>query len=237
MYVYPTKTYARAFTLIELLATIMIVAVLGALLFPAYKTAMNSAKNTRCLANMRTVYGAMQAYKNDGGFWPSVNVNSESDPGAPGSQIWYVALIRLKYLTARIEKRNNQNVAIADALVCPSNMADPGAPYVYTSSPFPWTSNYAMNHEWGERTHAGVWSPRVPALAVSNGSAILLIDSTSKTGSVYLSSNVKWSAPNCAIPKIHNGGAHALLANGAVITVTPQSHPDIEDPKYWNPRL
>jgi prepilin-type N-terminal cleavage/methylation domain-containing protein len=178
----PKKKYG--FTLAELLSSLLIISLLAVLLFPSFKWMTGHANSARCIANMRTIYSAMAAYTNDGGYWPSVNVNSETDPAASGSQLWYVALVRLGYLPSKKEKRDNRDVLIAKALICPSNKDDPGEPYIYTSSPYPWRSNYAMNFYWGERADASIWSPRVPALGMSYSSAILLIDSKSKAGSM-----------------------------------------------------
>jgi len=225
-----------AFTLIELLATIAIIVILLAILFPAAKTIVKSADNTRCIGNLRTLYGAFSAYKNDGGYWPSVNLNNDSDASLSGEQNWFVALQRLGYLETIRGTVQGVDCLTSKALVCPSNVADPGEPYPYTHNPLPWRPNYAMNFYWGEGTFAGPWVQRVTALGLSKSSAILLIDSTSKTGSIYPNFQAEWGTPTCAIPEIHNGGAHALLCNGSVISISRQTHPNIQDAKYWDPR-
>lgn len=56
-----------AFTLIELLASVAIVACLVALLFPTTTAIMNSRKKVTCLANMRTLAQACLVYANDNG--------------------------------------------------------------------------------------------------------------------------------------------------------------------------
>lgn len=232
----PRTARPAGFSLVELLAGVAIIAVLALLLFPLTQMMRKKANDTACVSNLHSLYLSMNSYKNDGGYWPSVNLNSEINAAATSSQTWYVSLQRLGYIEAQKLRDNNVDVLKGKTVVCPSNDSDPGEAYKYTSSPFPWRPNYAMNYFWGEGSAQGVWYPRVSALGVTNSSAILLIDSTSKTGSIYPNSMAEWSKPKCAIARTHNGGAHALLANGAVITVSPDTHPDIQDPKYWDPR-
>jgi prepilin-type N-terminal cleavage/methylation domain-containing protein/prepilin-type processing-associated H-X9-DG protein len=57
----------RAFTLVELLATLVILAVLAALSFPAVGYALERSRNTRCLSNLRQIGLALNAYASDHG--------------------------------------------------------------------------------------------------------------------------------------------------------------------------
>ena len=59
----------RAFTIVELLAVIAIVAALIALLFPALRAAHHRAQVTKCLANLRSLQQASLAYSADEAGW------------------------------------------------------------------------------------------------------------------------------------------------------------------------
>lgn len=74
----------RAFTLVELLVVIAVVALLAAILFPVFARARDKARQTACLSNLRQLGLAAQQYvvDNDGTFFYNA--------GAPGSGASYL---------------------------------------------------------------------------------------------------------------------------------------------------
>jgi prepilin-type N-terminal cleavage/methylation domain-containing protein/prepilin-type processing-associated H-X9-DG protein len=55
----------RAFTLIELLVVVAIIAILAAILFPAFVRARERARCTTCVCNLKQLYGAVGCYLQD----------------------------------------------------------------------------------------------------------------------------------------------------------------------------
>lgn len=61
---------SRAFTLIELLTVIAIIAVLAALLFPLAGTVREQARSSSCMSNLHQLWVAASVYKQDEGEYP-----------------------------------------------------------------------------------------------------------------------------------------------------------------------
>jgi prepilin-type N-terminal cleavage/methylation domain-containing protein/prepilin-type processing-associated H-X9-DG protein len=88
----------RAFTLVELLVVIGIIAVLISLLLPALGKARAAAKQTACASNLRQVSLAMLVYIGDNkGKFP------RAYSGVDGNYAWHTLLVGLKYINAPTE--------------------------------------------------------------------------------------------------------------------------------------
>src|SRR5690349_21241619 len=71
-----------AFTLIELLIVVAIIAILAAIAVPNLLDAQARSKVSRCYSDMRTVAFALQAYATDNNKYPQIN----STAGGSGEQ-------------------------------------------------------------------------------------------------------------------------------------------------------
>ena len=73
-------TKFRAFTLVELLVVIGIIAVLIAILLPALNKARTAAKGTACTSNLKQVFNGLLMYSNDNRGWIPGGRNYYPDP-------------------------------------------------------------------------------------------------------------------------------------------------------------
>ena len=80
-----------AFTLVELLVVIAVIAILASLLLPAVTNAVESGRMAKCTSNIRQMALALTMYADDQGYFPPpLYPSSQPDPWPMVS--WYAAL-------------------------------------------------------------------------------------------------------------------------------------------------
>ncbi len=62
----------RAFTLLEVLTVLVIVAIVATMIIPVYRGFQNHAERAKCTANLRTLYVAADAHVQQQGYWPQI---------------------------------------------------------------------------------------------------------------------------------------------------------------------
>lgn len=98
---------SRAFTLIELLIVVSIIAILAAIALPNFLAAQVRAKFTRCVADLRTVALAIEAYAVDTNHYPpNTRFNNYSVPPHVTTPIAYISQSRLRDPFASVRSAN-----------------------------------------------------------------------------------------------------------------------------------
>jgi prepilin-type N-terminal cleavage/methylation domain-containing protein/prepilin-type processing-associated H-X9-DG protein len=93
----PGRLRARAFTLIELLIVISIIAVLASMLLPALAKAKDRAKSAECMNNLRQLHMPLMVYADDYG---ECGISPYFAP--PLGLCWHEVLFRDKYVPAEM---------------------------------------------------------------------------------------------------------------------------------------
>ncbi len=165
----------RAFTLMEVLVVIAIIIGLAAILIPSLRSALESAKATKDLSNLRQIGALMQAYLNDkDGILPVINA-------APGIGTNAIPVIYPKYVATKkvfqspFDKRTGSeadNAPVSYGINVNMYAASPGiagntARIVSTSSTILMAPNYNGNPAVGA-SWTGV-ATAVPNLAAGGG--------------------------------------------------------------------
>lgn len=101
------KHVLRAFTLLEIVVVIGVIAILGALMVPAISAMRGRAQRVQCTNNLRNLYIAANLYVQQNGSWPQIQMGSDTAfqdyakawitalaPFGPAQQTWICPTIQ-----------------------------------------------------------------------------------------------------------------------------------------------
>lgn len=113
----------RAFTLIELLMVMGIIALLAGLALPAIGHAREEARRTRCLTNLRSIGTGIALYQNDyRGLLPRVRPLHDDTPTMGHAADPSLLDVLETYLDAPVPRRGPDGLFISsDPFICPSD--------------------------------------------------------------------------------------------------------------------
>ena len=137
---------ARGFTLIELLVTIAAIGILVAIAVPALNSALERAKATKDLSNLRQIGMATQLYMNDNsgilfstsGSWMSQLYNADPPPATPKYLSSWGALVSPfdRPASPRTSSPNNANSAVSYGINATSGLIGMSADKISKPSVF-----------------------------------------------------------------------------------------------------
>ena len=147
-----------AFTLLELLACIVIILILATMLVGVFDRLRISAETSACEANLRSLYVAVSAHIQDRGGWPQISSDLLEGEGTAYAEAWNTALapygISPKVWVCPTVQRQLKNPDLThghrrtDYIATPFD-AEPRSPYLWETQP--WFIERAGVHEGGNR--------------------------------------------------------------------------------------
>ena len=187
----PSPKVRRAFTLIEILVVLAIVALLSALLFPAFSRAREGARQTTCQTNLQQIFLATQQYFQDERRYPDSLVDllpagAKYDDGTPAGAVLPDSV-------------NGYLKSGGDTLKCPDddqdvatprssygaltkNLTAPATPFVGASpDPNADAGKYTWNY-WGYDADGFAYPTWVEAGANTPNGSPLLVNPTDSAG-------------------------------------------------------
>lgn len=210
-----TACKKHAFTLVELLVVIVIIATLAGLSSYFVILARNKAGKSNCVNNLRQVWTATQQYSdNNFGLLPANGMADDPNTDIDESRGWWACVYPYLY-TGQAQPAGDEPIMVDNLLVCPSSdagqrlkkgekIAANGQTVGYAS----WTDG-SSNPQAGDRT-----APTNKVRCNQLGGTPWLSDSTDASVNIHDSKSFKSFVEPAA--KRHDGSIITLYADGSV---------------------
>jgi prepilin-type N-terminal cleavage/methylation domain-containing protein/prepilin-type processing-associated H-X9-DG protein len=211
----------RAFTLVELLVVMAIIAILGALMLPALARAKANTRATCCLGNLRQWGQALHLYASaNNGSLPRDGFGTPTQP-AHFESGWYIQLPEVMGLPPYRNMAWRTNAAVEPGRsiwICPANPRRSNS-----NALFHYCENQNVNGAGADARPRKIYSIRIP------GSVIYLFDTKN------LPAVGGWTF---AHTNLHNRGAHFLFLDGRAARFKSTAYRDAAgNPMTNNPAL
>jgi prepilin-type N-terminal cleavage/methylation domain-containing protein/prepilin-type processing-associated H-X9-DG protein len=177
----------RAFTLVELLVVIGIIALLISILLPTLSKVQRTAQQTKCLSNVRQIGQGFIQYENDNhGYFPYAAI--DTGPEQPGDWLWWQSDRIANLATGGIAKYLNITKDAQRILQCPADplqyrphsSAEGAYPFSYTLNGF-FRSVDVTNTNFPK--HQGV--EKITAVALSSEKVLIIEEDESTVDDGY----------------------------------------------------
>ena len=221
----------RAFTLMEMLVAIAILAVLVALAFPALNAARDRTHVAGCLNNLRQIGVAALAYAGDNNGYLPQGDTPKTTPGT-GNLVWPYKIA--PYLGIKDFAKTYQDAALArrSPFACPAEKD-------FSAAAAPWI-HYSLTRHLNERIFGDL--SRVPLAAIRSPSKWMIVSDSFKSWNLLTDSAGKMTNEQ-GVTRRHRGIPNFLYADGHAAPFTKpilgESDPGGQDPFYralWDPR-
>lgn len=208
----------RGFTLVELLVTLFIIALLTALALPAVNSGVTRAQTVKCATKMRNLYNAVILYQAEhDGFLPMNNAHS----GGTSDMCWIIN-IRPYMGISKTDTTGPGTAQMATYLTCPAAKGVE-IPTLW------WESDYAASLAFGTNP-ARTDGNRTPKKAATTDTSVIamFIDSANKTRSVYTT-----PPPTANLGYRHNNALNVIYLDGHIEKHSAADLPTSYSDPFW----
>ena len=218
-----------AFTLVELLVVVAVIAVLIALAFPALRSTIETSRRATCAGNLKTLAAAVLSYAGENNGFLPYSLGNKLIPGGPSSAPWFWAVgdyFGGQYTKAQEADWKGKNVfrAMPSCLYCPSAKRE-------TNNTTPYDVSYGINRILVDEGLTSSPPTQTKVISVPRRSSmVLLADSMSYSEK----GSHAWRVTSGTVSERHGAVANVAWLDGHV---SPEPRVELAtNASYWDRR-